>query len=170
MILADILFLCILISLFNRGLHAVTRDGMLLSVFGIRLRTSERLRQYTEQREAELCEINTLQAIANDQNLDSDSAQRIIKEFDSRRDSAYEKCEELCEKEIARAERLKRKPLVRILLAISPALTECAVCMSSFWSMLLLCLYFAFGVIAFVPFAPLIVAGLTVSLSNEKSH
>jgi len=171
MILADILFLAIIISLFNRGLHAVTRDGMLLSFAGVRLRTSERLQDLADRRENELTERQFLYNIAYSQCAnDAQKRDALTRADEAARQEIYDKYEKLSEAEIERADKLKSYRAVRILLALSPALTECAVCMSSVWSIVVLSLYFAFGAIAFLPFMPLVVAGLTVTLSNSKTH
>lgn len=148
MTLLDFFILSIAVFFVANGVHAVTRKGMLLERLAFRLKVEDDLEEMSAMMQAEKEAILYAFEVGD---IEEDEMNRQLAAVDDNKNfiklSNY-------------ANNLRNKFVVKVMLAIAPAMTECVVCMSSFWSLVGMALYFTSTLYFALPIAlPLAVAG-----------
>lgn len=164
----DILFIALFVSFAARGVHAVTRPGKLLSFLSVVPPLSRKI----EALQAEKQELADLlwreqyrRQLGGTNEQDKEDLQR---EYDERRDALCCKYDLHIDALQEKSQKISKRLHWRVLLALAPALTECVVCMSSFWSVLVLLFWLFLPDCMLFAFVPLAAAGITVVSSKNQ--
>jgi hypothetical protein len=144
----DFFILMVIVYFLANGIHAVTRKGMLLERFAFRLDIEDDLQEMNAVMAAER---ETVAFQFESGEIDEEEMNRqmdlILDNKQFRKLSNH-------------ANDLRKKWYIKLMLAVAPAVTECVVCMASFWSLLGMALYFTSTLYyAFPVILPLVVAG-----------
>lgn len=147
----DYFILAIFTSLVAVGIHSVTRDDKLLWFLGVRIHQKRKLDAKMQQKTDTIDERFLIYstAIEDIELSDIEGSLKIRKQKDAEREyhKDVEKIEDRFDFAILDLEnKIKRKAKqlhMRLLLPIAPALTECLICMSSFWSIVSFSLHYS---------------------------
>ena len=183
--LVDIFLLIAFASFVAIGVHSTTRPDKLLWFLGVRSHYRDYatdLHDAMLERKDELMQ-EYLSSIADIQDrkekgaITDDFAEQAVRNAEKRFNADIEAMRDKFEVPMAdfekRAERFEASIFGKIVLSISPALTECIVCMSSFWGILLFALHCSqvlymnlLGFPIIMPFAIFALAGVNAIFSN----
>jgi hypothetical protein len=171
--IAEILLLIVFVALCIAGIHAVTRNGYLLSFLGqdesdITQRISESFDDVQfdllDMQEQFLGDIEELKKQGNSKFFEIvDTSIGYTSAIKSRKESIEDDMSEL-ENEL---EKRRSLWIRKILRPISEPLTECTTCMSSVWSVVILLTYAAWQPLVFL-FFPFAVAGAITAIESLK--